>query len=1626
MSTAESLLNHDFDHYRMDQMKTIEANNSGQIREQLAKFIRDRLPAEQAGMLAGFTDHYFKNVIDEDLDQGMLEDLYGSLLSQWNLALNYQPGTSKIKVYNPTIEEHGWQSRHTVIEIIVEDMPFLLQSVTMEINRHGFANHLVIHPVFYVKRNDSGDLEGISGEPLEGANIESVIHVEIDRQSEFSVLQELKENLSSILTDVRAAVQDWKECLHKMAANIQRLKAMEDERQNDAIDFLQWLHDNHFVFLGYREYRVVTEKGQVGFKVVPDSGLGILRDTIAQLSENDVFPISNDAYERICDGKPLTITKATSKSTVHRPVFMDYIGIKEYGEKGEIVGEMRFLGLYSSSAYSCNLKQIPMVSDKIDKLIARSGFQQSSHDARALLFVLQSLPRDELFQADESALFDCAMGVLRLKERQRVKVFVRHDIYGYFVSVLVFAPRERYHTASRKKIQAILLKTFHSQSAEFSVQLSESILARIHFIIHSTEGCCIEYDVKEIERKIVDALSEWNDDLKIELHNFFGEARGNEYLQAYRKGFSAAYKEDFTPRTALLDLKNLGQLEQGGISPKGLLYSPLSASEEKYLRFKVYSCGEQVSLSKSLPMLENMGVTVGDEKPYEIRKAGLSKSFWMHDFGLSYKDMRQLELEKVKPRFQESFERCWKGHIENDGFNRLIIEAGLNWRQVNILRAFYFFFRQLDITFSQAYVEATLAKNPKIVQLLVKLFYTRFDPGLERNEAGAKKLEEEIERAVDQVSSLDEDRILRRYLNLIQATVRTNYFKSPVDELQISYFSIKLNSSRVIDIPSPVPAVEIFVYSPRVEGIHLRGGAVARGGLRWSDRREDFRTEVLGLMKAQMTKNTVIVPAGAKGGFVVKRLNEFQDKDSARQEVIACYRILVRGLLDLTDNLQGANTVRPDKVVCYDGNDPYLVIAADKGTATFSDYANELSSQYGFWLGDAFASGGSAGYDHKEMGITARGCWESVKHHFDLLGVNIKTMPFTVIGIGGMNGDVFGNGMLLSDNIKLIGAFDHESIFLDPDPDREISFNERRRLFNVPKSSWNQYDRNLISKGGGVYLRSAKYIEISEEVKELLDVDADHLTPARLIQALLCAPVDLLWNGGIGTYVKATDELNLTVGDRDNDAVRVNAGQLRSKCVGEGGNLGFTQAGRVEYAASGGKINTDSIDNSAGVDCSDHEVNIKVLLDSMIQKGDLTGKQRNALLEQMTDQVAELVLRNNFQQNRAITMMEIESGAELNMFERLITMLESMGSLDRELECIPALEDLDERRTEGAGLYRPEISVLMAYSKQFLKEDLLIEPEVLKQDLVRRELKEYFPSQLQDQFPEAIQKHRLGKEIAANQLVNSLVNRLGMLFPFRLIDEMECTVGSIINAYNTVCEVFEIQAIWDSLEFHDGVLDSGLMDEMKLGVRKIIERAMYWFMQKESNCTLNRDSVDLYSSGIEELTAEISTLMPESIRRRVDMEIDRFIQGGVAADLAIRVAQLDALFHCLDVIDIQRRSGCTLKEAASAFFNVIVKLDLFWVRQQVVSLPKVDIWESMARRSMRDEFNKVVCLLVLDVLGQSGKNVDDKIKAWASSNQKAIARYQALLKSIASETQVDLEKITVILEKLRSIRHEGL
>jgi glutamate dehydrogenase len=1602
----------------------MEAISNDKIVVQLTRFIAERLTGKPAKQLADFAKHYFQFVVSEDIEERMLEDLYGAVLSHWNMLLDYQPGQEKIQVYNPTMEEHGWQSQHTIVEIVVEDMPFLLQSITMEINQHGFANHLVIHPVYYIQRSEQGHLLSFSTVPEENATAECIVHVEIDRQSSNKEMTKLKHDLQRILIDVRAATQDWSVCLDKMSLLIDELKddakQHSDRKLEESIAFLQWLHDDHFIFLGYREYEIVRQKEQTGFRLMADTGLGVLRDSIASIPKNNFFPITEDVYQTFNNEIPLLVTKATSKATVHRPAFMDYIGIKQYNNQGNVIGEKRFLGLYSSSAYYCSLDQIPMVSSKINRLMARSGFQRKSHDARALLFVLQSLPRNELFQADDDSLYECAFGVLRLQERQRVKVFVRHDVYGHFVSLLIYVPRERYHTESRRKIQDILLATFHGQDVDFSVQLSESILARIHFIIHSAEDCSIEYDVREIEEKIVDALAEWKDDLERELHNYFGEAKGNEFLHAYSDGFSAAYREDFSPRTALLDLKKIEKLCCSGESLQLLLYRPLTAADKKSLRFKLYRYGAPAALSMCLPMLENMGVRVCEERPYEIRKKDSHQSFWMHDFGLIYDDVNTLDLTALKDRFQDAFQQVWNGHAENDGFNRLVIEANLEWQQVNIFRAFYFYLRQIEITFSQSYVEQTLAKNPTAVALLIKLFNARFNPTQGKDQSHIDRIIEQTEMAIDQVSSLDEDRILRRYLNLILSIMRTNYFCKPIDESGFPYFSFKMDPKQVMGMPAPAPVHEIFIYSPRMEGIHLRGGSVARGGLRWSDRREDFRTEILGLMKAQMTKNVVIVPTGAKGGFVVKRL---QEVDNQAQEVVACYRILIRGLLDLTDNRVGDDVIKPANVLCYDDDDPYLVVAADKGTATFSDHANTLSERYGFWLGDAFASGGSVGYDHKKMGITARGAWESVKHHFECLNINSETTPFTVIGIGGMSGDVFGNGMLLSRQIKLLGVFDHESIFLDPSPDVEASYQERNRLFNISRCSWKDYDPGLISRGGGVYSRQAKSIPLSEEVRQLLNIKDEHLTPNALIRALLCAAVDLLWNGGIGTYVKASEESNVDVGDRANDAVRVNGKQLRCKCVGEGGNLGFTQLGRIEYAQNNGRLNTDSIDNSAGVDCSDHEVNIKILLNSLVQQSDLTIKKRNELLVQMTNDVAELVLKNNYQQNRAITMFEADSKKEMSMIHRLIEKLEQADLLDRNLEHIPSNEILAERKANGAGLTRPEAAVLLAYSKSFLKEAFLYEGDTLDQDFHKQELMRYFPEQLQKEYANEIQLHRLGKEIVANQLINNLVNRLGVV-SYRLIDESGCSVAAVVNTYKLVCTVFDIDNLWSMVENMDDHVNTEVQCELKLKIRKMIERATNWFIHNELHDGSLAEIIPLYKNGITELNSVIHGLLPEVEQQAIDQEVERLIDLGAPAGLDLKIALMDVLFLCLDVIQIHKKSAHSMEDVAKIYFSLMTDLNLTWLRKQISLLPKETEWESRARKVMREVFKDASCLLTEDVLKITDVPLTKKLEQWFATNQTAISRYEQLIKSMHTEKEIDLEKITVLLKGLRSIKEE--
>jgi glutamate dehydrogenase len=1217
-------------------------------------------------------------------------------------------------------------------------------------------------------------------------------------------------------------------------------------------------------------------------------------------------------------------------------------------------------------------------------------------------------------------LFEISMGILHLQERQRVRLFVRRDTYGRFFSCLVFVPRERYNTNIRSRMQEILQRAFDGANVEFNVRLSESVLARLHFIIYTEPGRVPDYDVDQIEERLVETTHSWADNLYDALIEQYGEERGTELFRKYREAFPAGYRDGFLPRTAVTDIGRMEELASDD-DINMTLYHPLE-EPENFLGFKLYRFGEQISLSGILPLLEDMGVEVVDERPHKIQPAG-SPPVWIYDFGLLHEAGDDLQTGQIKEIFQDAFARAWRGAVENDGFNRLVLRARLTWRQITVLRAYSKYLRQGGTTFSQNYMEDTLYTNSHITRLLMELFEARFDPNRQESaREETERLKGEIEDALEAVVSLDEDRILRNFLNVTLATVRTNYYQSGPDGDPKPYLSFKFDPGEITVLPLPRPMFEIFVYSPRAEGVHLRGGKVARGGIRWSDRREDFRTEILGLMKAQTVKNAVIVPVGAKGGFVVKRPPTEGGREALMQEVVACYRTLICGMLDLTDNLDGDRVVPPPEVVRYDEDDPYLVVAADKGTATFSDIANGISAEYGFWLGDAFASGGSAGYDHKEMGITARGAWESVKRHFRELGTDTQSEDFTVAGIGDMSGDVFGNGMLLSRHIKLVGAFNHLHIFLDPDPDPEESFEERERLFKLPRSSWTDYDEGLISEGGGVFSRTAKSIPLSPQVQELLGVEDESLTPNEVIRALLKARVDLLWNGGIGTYVKASYETNADVGDRSNDAVRVDATELGCRVVGEGGNLGFTQRGRIEYALRGGRIYMDAIDNSAGVDTSDHEVNIKILLDAIVKNGDMTEKQRNELLAEMTEEVAHLVLRDNYQQTQALSLAVTQAAPMVDVHARYIRALEHAGKLNRDLEFLPSEETLSERKSDGMGLSAPEFAILLSYTKITLYREL-VDSEVVEDAYLFGELERYFPTPLRERFGEQMKEHRLRREITATHLANSMVNRCGTSFAFRLNEETGASWPEIARAYTAAREAFGMRDLWAQIEALDARVEAQTQIRMLLDARKLVERATRWLLRNRRPPLDIAATVSYFSERTAELSGRIPGLLLDGDREALERATERLVESNVPPDLARRVATLRTMFSALDIVDVADAAEESVETAAAVYFTLGDRLRLHWVRGHVEALPRDNRWRTLARAALRDDLYSLQAALTAEILRSVPEDLpaQERIDAWVDDNREAVERVLQVLTDINASGAFDLATLSVALREIRNL-----
>ncbi len=1601
-----------------------DSSDTNERLEQVRALVKTKVAAEQRATIEELVRRYFGQVDPEDLAQRQAADLYGAALSHWSFGRKREPGRARIRVFNPTIEEHGWQSTHTIVEIVNDDMPFLVDSVTMEANRHGLTLHLIIHPVLAVERDAGGTLMRLAPEGSD-ARRESFIHVEIDRTTDPARLEALGTDLGRVLSDVRMAVEDWK----KMQGRLPVILAEIDDSApplppaelTEGKAFLRWLAENHFTILGYRCHDLLTLDGEDVLRIVPGSSLGILRETQSKdvAASFAALPPEVRAYARVPD--LLIITKANARSTVHRPGYLDYIGVKRFDRNGEVCGEHRFLGLYTSAAYSAKPADVPLLRHKTANVVARAGLAPGSHAGKALLNILETYPRDELFQTSEDDLLSTAMGILHLGERQRFRLFVRRDPFGRFLSCLIFAPRENYTTELRVKWQELLTQAFNGTGADFNVHLSESMLARILITVRTTPGTVPAFDLRELEAQLAAAARRWEDDLRDALIEALGEARGSDLFHRFGGAFPAGYREDFAARVAVPDIEMMSRLSAD--EPLGLnLYRPLEAAPGE-LRFKLFHRGSPVALSESLPMLERMGLRVLDEHPHRIAPPGVPP-VWMHDFGLlSAIPDAEIEIDSLHAVFEEAFGRVFRGEVENDDFNRLVVAARLPADDVVVLRAYARYIRQIGFPLSQAFVQATLAAHAGIARQLVELFDARFDPeGGAGSAARAAGEVRAIEASLESVDNLSEDRVLRQYLALILATTRTNRWRRDANGRRRSFLSFKFDPSKVPGLPDPKPMFEIFVYSPRFEGVHLRGGRVARGGLRWSDRPEDFRTEVLGLVKAQMVKNIVIVPVGSKGGFVLKRAPAAADREAFMKEGIACYQDYLRGLLDLTDNRVGEAIVPPPQVKRHDADDPYLVVAADKGTATFSDFANAVSKEYGYWMGDAFASGGSVGYDHKAMGITARGAWESVKRHFREMGVDTQTTDFTVVGIGDMSGDVFGNGMLLSRHVRLVAAFDHRHIFLDPDPDPGSSFVERKRLFGLPRSSWADYDSRLVSAGGGIHPRAAKSIAITPEVRQALGITADALTPTELVNAILKAPVDLLYNGGIGTYVKASGESHAEVGDRANDVLRVNGNELRCRVVVEGGNLGCTQLGRIEYALAGGRINTDAIDNSAGVDTSDHEVNIKVLLSLPIAEGELTEKQRNALLAEMTDDVAALVLRDNYFQTQVLSVTGRIAPQMLDAQQRFMQFLEKTGRLNRALEFLPSDEELDERRAAGRGLTNPERAVLLAYGKIWLYDELLA--STLPDDpWVVTALVRYFPKALREKYAAYMPRHALKREIIATHVTNSMVNRVGSTYAHRLSETTGARPHEIVRAYLLSREIFAFVPLWQAIEALDSSADDKVQSTMLIDTSRQLERGTTWFLRSRRLPEDMAATIAHFTQRVVALSTRLPELLDAGDRARIAAAAADYVAQGVPEELASRVVTLDTLHSTLDIVEIAGATGRPVELVAEIYFELSTCLGLPWLRERISALPGDQHWKMLARGAMHDDLSGLQRTITGEVLTGGGSLAASAaiIASWQDRNRRAIERTQQLFSEFRTATSADAAMLSVALRELRNL-----
>ncbi len=1607
-----------------------------------------------------FADHFFRHVPAEDIEGRNPAEWARIALYMFEFVRQRKAGGTKIRVFNPLGAQDGFDSGHTIIAIVTDDMPFLVDSVSIVINQAGLETHAVIHPIFRVERDPGGHVLAFADEQGTVGQAESVMFFEIERVGDADDLERMRRNIVAAVDDVRASVHDWPAMQAKMleiAAELPTLNLPFDaDTLEEATAFLRWVADDHFSYFGYREYRVIRDGDDEVLKAVDGSGLGIMRGKELGVAPRSLKTLVATDLDKSGSVGALILTKTNARSRVHRSGHMDYLSVLGFDSDGRPVVERRFLGMFTSSAYMTQPREVPLVRRNYESIIRRSGLKRDSHSGKALRHILDTLPRDELFQCSADELYDIAMAVLDLRERARTRLFVRRDRYGRFFSVLAYVPRDRFNTDVRERIEALLRETFRGERIDSTVLLDESPLARVHSIVRPKPGDHPVYDSAELEARIAQIVRNWQDDLREILVARHGEERGLKLSVRFGKALPAGYIERVTPQNAASDVELAAALVDADDIQLNLYRSQRHADA---LHFKVFRLGGDITLSEVIPLLENLGVSVLTENLYEIARQ--QSPITIQD--ILVRPLRlDFDLENVRLPFQHAFERIWRGDAENDGFNRLVLAAQLDWRQVSVLRGYGKYLLQTGVPFSQAYMEQTLISYPDICGLLVELFEAKFDP--DRKSSGKAAIEQararlraemvalmpadvqaanpalidtllasreadrdvQIETIVasirillERVASIDEDRILRGFMAVIRATLRTNHYQMR-DGRRHAYTSFKFDPAQLSELPKPRPYREIFVYSPRVEGVHLRFGPVARGGLRWSDRREDFRTEVLGLVKAQMVKNTVIVPVGSKGGFFVKRPPINGDRDAVLAEGVACYRMFINGLLDVTDNLVDGKVVHPEGVVRHDADDPYLVVAADKGTATFSDIANAVSAEHDYWLGDAFASGGSVGYDHKGMGITAKGAWESVKRHFRALGRDSQSEDFTCAGIGDMSGDVFGNGMLLSRHIRLVAAFDHRHIFIDPNPDAARTFVERERMFAIPRSSWADYDAALISAGGGIYPRSLKSIPLSAEAAEALGIigGAQSMTPNELLTAILKAPVDLLWNGGIGTYVKAEIETNADAGDRANNAIRVNGNDLRAKVIGEGGNLGITQRGRIEAALNGALLNTDFIDNSAGVDTSDHEVNIKILLNDAVQRGEMTVGERNQLLREMTDEVERLVLFDNYRQNDAISIMERMSVARLGSKQHFIRTLESQGLLDRQIEFLPSDAEIAQRKARGLGLTRPELSILLSYSKIVIFQQLL-DSDVPEDPYLSRELRRYFPEPLRERFAEHMERHRLKREIIATAVTNSMVNRMGATFLLRMHEDTGQSPSAIAKAFNIAREVLDARALWADIEALDGRVNGNAQIDATLVIWSLLRNMTRWLLNQPDHVQDIAASVARFMPAMVELKARLDSVITESDRQALLALQARWLEAGFPAELSGQLAALPALGAALDIARVADASAQPITAVASVYFALGDALNLRWLMEKIEELPVETRWHALARGALRDELNTQQRALALQILeGNAGSDGGERVAAWLERDDQALRYTLTMFADMRQQLTIDYPIVSVAVRRL--------